>query len=69
VIWTTEHFTENATEPLGFFRRARPNRHIGLIYRDRNDDDHAIHWLTRALQANPLDVDAQRILAKLKAKG
>ena len=42
---------------------------LGLIYHDRNDHDRAIHWFTRALQANPLDADAQRILAKLKAKG
>ena len=42
---------------------------LGLIYRDRNDLDRAIHWFTRALQANPLDADAQRILAKLRAKG
>jgi protein O-GlcNAc transferase len=42
---------------------------LGLIYRDRNDYDRAVHWFTRALQANPLDADAQRILARLKAKG
>lgn len=29
---------------------------IGLIYRDRGDRDRAIHWFTRALQANPLDL-------------
>ena len=40
---------------------------IGLIYRDRDDCDHAIHWFTRALQANPLDSDARRILARLKS--
>jgi predicted Zn-dependent protease len=42
---------------------------LGLIYRDRNDHDRAIHWFTRALQANPLDADAQRILERLIAKG
>jgi len=42
---------------------------LGLIYRDRNDHDRAIHWFTRALQANPLDADAQRILERLTAKG
>jgi len=42
---------------------------LGLIYRDRNDHDRAIHWFTRALQANPLDADAQRILERLMAKG
>jgi len=41
---------------------------LGLICRDRNDTDRAIHWFTRALQANPLDADAQRILERLKAK-
>jgi tetratricopeptide (TPR) repeat protein len=40
---------------------------IGLIYRDRNDRERAIHWFTRALQANPLDDDAQRILERLQS--
>ena len=39
---------------------------IGLIYRDRGDRDRAIHWLTRALQANPLDSDARHILERLR---
>ena len=39
---------------------------LGLIYRDRDDRDHAIFWFTRALQANPLDDDARRILERLK---
>ena len=42
---------------------------LGLIYRDRNDFDHAIHWFTRALQANPLDADARRILERLQQTG
>ena len=42
---------------------------LGLIYRDRNDHDRAIHWFTHALQANPLDADVQRILERLRAKG
>jgi len=42
---------------------------LGLIYRDRNDRDHAIHWFTRALQANPRDADAQRILERLQQTG
>jgi hypothetical protein len=42
---------------------------LGLIYRDRNDPDRAIHWFTRALQVNPLDNDARRILQRLKAGG
>ena len=39
---------------------------IGLIYRDRNDRDRAIHWFTRALQGNPLDNDARRILERMQ---
>jgi predicted Zn-dependent protease len=39
---------------------------IGLIYRDRGDRDRAIHWFTRALQANPLDSDARHILERLR---
>ena len=41
---------------------------LGLIYRDRNDRDRAIYWFTRALQANPLDRDARRILERLRAE-
>jgi predicted Zn-dependent protease len=40
---------------------------LGLIYRDRNDHDRAIHWFTRAVQANPLDGDARRSLERLSA--
>jgi tetratricopeptide (TPR) repeat protein len=40
---------------------------IGLIYRDRNEITDAIHWFTRALQTNPLDHDARRILERLQA--
>jgi protein O-GlcNAc transferase len=42
---------------------------LGLIYRDRNNRDCAIHWFARAVQANPLDGDARRILERLKAEG
>ena len=42
---------------------------LGLIYRDRNDRDRAIHWFTRAVQANPLDGDARRSLSRLRALG
>jgi protein O-GlcNAc transferase len=41
---------------------------LGLIYRDRNDRGRAVHWFTRALEANPLDRDARRILERLKAE-
>jgi tetratricopeptide (TPR) repeat protein len=37
---------------------------IGLIYRDRQDIAQAIHWFRRALQANPNDRDARRILQR-----
>ncbi len=39
---------------------------LGLIYRDRGDRAQAIHWFTRALQANPNDADARRILERLQ---
>ena len=41
---------------------------LGLVYLDRNERDRAIHGLTCALQANPLDRDARRILERLKAE-
>jgi protein O-GlcNAc transferase len=41
---------------------------LGLIYRDRDDRERAIHWFTRALQANPSDADARRILQRMQPK-
>jgi tetratricopeptide (TPR) repeat protein len=38
---------------------------IGLIYRDRQEPEQAIHWFRRALQTNPQDSDARRILKRL----
>ena len=38
---------------------------IGLIYRDRQDNGQAIHWFRRAVQTNPRDKDARRILKRL----
>lgn len=38
---------------------------IGLIYRDRRETAEAIAWFTRALQANPRDDDARRLLQRL----
>jgi tetratricopeptide (TPR) repeat protein len=38
---------------------------IGLIYRDRREADKAIFWFQRAVQANPQDADAQRLIQKL----
>jgi predicted Zn-dependent protease len=40
---------------------------LGLIYRDRHETEQAAQWFTRALQANPHDGDARRILERLKA--
>ena len=69
--------TEEQAQAIAAFERAlecdpvAPNvaYNIGLIYRDRQDVVRAIQWFTRALQANPLDADARRILAKLHAEG
>lgn len=46
---------------------AAPNvaYNIGLIYRDRRDDEQAIAWFKRALQANPHDQDAQNLIRRL----
>jgi tetratricopeptide (TPR) repeat protein len=41
---------------------------IGLIYRDRQDTEQAIHWFRRAVQSNPRDKDARRILKRLMEK-
>ena len=40
---------------------------IGLIYRDRRENDRAIHWFKKAIQANPNDRDARSILRRLEA--
>ncbi|HIP71123.1 MAG TPA: tetratricopeptide repeat protein [Anaerolineae bacterium] len=39
---------------------------IGLIYRDRQDNEAAIHWFRKALQANPRDKDARRLITRLE---
>lgn len=41
---------------------------IGLIYRDREDFENAIHWFDQAIKANPNDKDARRISLRLKEK-
>jgi tetratricopeptide (TPR) repeat protein len=38
---------------------------LGLIYRDRQAIAEAIHWFRRALQANPNDHDARRLIQRL----
>ena len=51
--------------------QAAPNLayNIGLIYRDREEVEAAIHWFHRAVQANPNDQDARNILRRLEADG
>ncbi|MCB9098405.1 MAG: tetratricopeptide repeat protein [Anaerolineales bacterium] len=38
---------------------------LGLIYRDRQENDEAIHWFNRALEANPNDKDARNYIKQL----
>ena len=40
---------------------------IGLIYRDQKNNDEAVYWFRRALQANPRDRDARLLLDQLQA--
>ncbi len=49
---------------------ATPNvaYNLGLIYRDRQEYDKALHWFWRALQANPNDRDARRCAAQMEQK-
>ncbi len=39
---------------------------IGLIYRDRRENEMAIAWFQRALQANPNDQDARNLITRLR---
>ncbi|VAW35695.1 hypothetical protein MNBD_CHLOROFLEXI01-393 [hydrothermal vent metagenome] len=39
---------------------------IGLIYRDLHEDEQAISWFERAVQANPNDRDARNLMSKLR---
>lgn len=39
---------------------------IGLIYRDRGETVQAITWFQRAIQTNPHDTDAQKMIARLQ---
>lgn len=41
---------------------------IGLIYRDRQENDAAISWFQKALQANPNDQHARQIINRLRQK-
>jgi tetratricopeptide (TPR) repeat protein len=49
---------------------ATPNvaYNLGLIYRDRQEYDKALHWFRRALQASPNDRDARRCAAQMEQK-
>ncbi len=38
---------------------------IGLVYRDRKDVEQARYWFQQAIQHNPNDQDARRILERL----
>jgi protein O-GlcNAc transferase len=38
---------------------------LGLIYRDRQESEQAIYWFRKAIQNNPNDQDARRILERL----
>lgn len=41
---------------------------LALIYRDRLENDEAIHWLQRALRTSPADKHARALLKRLKDK-
>jgi tetratricopeptide (TPR) repeat protein len=47
---------------------AAPNvaYNIGLIYRDRNELDDAMHWFQQAIRHNPGDQDAHSLLRRLQ---
>jgi tetratricopeptide (TPR) repeat protein len=38
---------------------------LGLVHLDRQDNDQALHWFKRAIQANPNDRDARRFVTQL----
>ncbi len=41
---------------------------IGLIYRDRQELEEAVFWFKKAVQANPNDKDARKLIARLNEK-
>jgi tetratricopeptide (TPR) repeat protein len=65
---------EQQLQAIGAFEQAlkldpaAPNvaYNLGLIYRDRREIDRAAYWFEQALQANPKDPDAHRILQRLR---
>ena len=38
---------------------------LGLIYRDRQEKDEALHWFRQAVEANPNDRDAKHFIEQL----
>lgn len=62
---------------IGAFRRAleldprAPSvaYNLALIYRDRKENQEAIHWLRRALDTNPADRHARALLKRLREDG
>lgn len=49
---------------------AAPNvaYNLGLIYRDRKETENAIKWFQKAVQTNPMDADARRVMDRLKGQ-
>lgn len=64
---------EEQLKAIGAFRQALEINpaaphvayNLGLIYRDRQETEEAIYWFTKAVQINPNDRDARRILERL----
>jgi tetratricopeptide (TPR) repeat protein len=38
---------------------------LGLVHLDRRENERALHWFQRAIQANPNDRDARRFVEQL----
>lgn len=41
---------------------------LGLVHLDRQENERALHWFERAVQANPNDRDARRFVEQLSAE-
>ncbi len=67
---------ENQRSAIGAFEQALELNpaapsvayNIGLIYRDRHEPEKAAHWFRRAVQTNPQDKDARRLLERMLAQ-
>jgi tetratricopeptide (TPR) repeat protein len=42
---------------------------LGLVHLDRKENERALHWFRRAVQANPNDRDARRFVEQLAEQG